>query len=106
MKTDTLSDIIRQLKELKLREARLLDRLEKVGNSSSSDRSTSSSFVIGDRVRIRNQVRKPSSWTGPWIEAEAKAGIVTAVDQDRIALRADNGTRTWRAPKNLERIEA
>lgn len=61
----------------------------------------------GDRVRIKNKVIKPATWPveRPWIKEEARRATITRVTRDQIHFVTDNGTRTWRAPNNLERIE-
>ena len=60
----------------------------------------------GDRIRITNRVRKPATWTGPgvWDEEREKVATVTRVTANQIHFVTDNGTRTWRAPNDVERI--
>jgi hypothetical protein len=61
----------------------------------------------GDRVRIKNKVSKPTTWSieKPWRREEAKLATITRVTREQVHFVTDNGVSTWRAPNNLERIE-
>ena len=61
----------------------------------------------GDRIRITNRVKKPATWTGPgvWDKEREKVATMTQVTRNQIHFVTDNGTQTWQAPNNVERIE-
>jgi hypothetical protein len=63
-------------------------------------------FVVGDRVRVLNAIKKPATWSNArrWSEAEAKTATVTRVRATQAFFTTDNGVETWRAPNNLRRI--
>lgn len=64
-------------------------------------------FARGDRVRIINKIKRPANWLARWderdIENEQRATVTHRV-RDQVWIVTDNGTKTWRAPNNLERI--
>ena len=61
----------------------------------------------GDRVRIINKIKRPANWLARWderdIENERRATVTHRV-RDQVWIVTDNGTTSWRAPNNLERI--
>jgi hypothetical protein len=91
----SLSELIEQLKRIRIQEARVIDQIERVGTRAT--RATShvvgNVFLPGNRVRITNGVKA----------GQRPTGTVTKVSADRISVTTDDGTRTWRAPKNLTR---
>lgn len=68
-------------------------------------------FNRGDRVWIRNTVRKPSSWDNSIVWKEPRYATVTDIQTKnkglvtQIHFRTDNGVVTWRAPNNLQLLE-
>jgi hypothetical protein len=113
--TDDITALIRELKDLKIREADILARLEAANERNRTNvagEATTSEFlrgfVAGDRVKITNVVRKPSSWPNhiEWDARQARRATVTKVDaaSDRVYFVTDNGTNTWRMPANLKRL--
>ena len=60
----------------------------------------------GDRVRIKNKIKKPVSWpnTRLWREDEYRSAIVTKATPEQIFILTDNGVSNWRAPNNLKKI--
>jgi hypothetical protein len=57
----------------------------------------------GDRVQIINKICNP---LGKRLDIKDKVGTVTGVDviTNRVYLCTNNGTDTWRLPKNIEVI--
>ncbi len=55
---------------------------------------------------INNKIKRPANWLARWderdIENERRA-TVTHIVRDQVWIITDNGTKTWRAPNNLER---
>jgi hypothetical protein len=64
-------------------------------------------FDKGDRVRIKNKMKKPATWSNnvAWKEDEAKTGTVTHIYKGQVHFLTDNGVKTWRAVNNLARID-
>lgn len=92
-----------ELRVLNLRTHRLEVEIRELRQQGVLDEHTA--FVKGDRVSITNRVSRPSTWSKSWdpitIEAERRA-TVTRSTHDRVWIVTDNGTKTWRAHKNLE----
>jgi hypothetical protein len=108
MKDDRIEELTEQVKSLSLQVRRLQRAL---GIPAARDTSTDPPndfkddyFVVGDRVRILNEVRKPASWDNrtPWIAAEARQATVTRVRGQQVFLLTSNGVSTWRKKKNLQ----
>lgn len=108
----TLELLINELRALRLRvtqvEAQLQDQREQEQQSNEILRSPTNDFAKGDRVRVTNRVRRPATWPADWtdedVEKERNATVTHRV-RDQIWLITDNGTKTWRAQNNLNRIE-
>jgi hypothetical protein len=121
-------NLINELEALNLRATEIIERLAtrdagkrtgratrahdweviaKPTTTSSVSELTINGLKKGDRVRIKNKVIKPATWPieRPWIKEEARRATITRVTRDQIHFVTDNGTATWRAPNNLERIE-
>ena len=103
MRNNNIASITEELRQLKLREAELISSLEE---QSASLTTTPKSFATGDRVYIKNRVRKPKAWSDDsvWNEAIAKRATVTKVTNGQVHFITDNGVQTWRAPGNLRPI--
>jgi hypothetical protein len=96
--------LIAELRALRLREERVIERLEEADRGNEAASITRHKYKKGDRVFIKNKVRKPVKSTGEWSAAkERHATVKLIVDKegDRIHLRTDNNTHTWRAHKNV-----
>ena len=61
---------------------------------------------MGDRVFIKNTVRKPATWpTGKeWNKDQAQVATVTFFEKDQVHFITDNGVKTWRAIQNLRKL--
>jgi polyribonucleotide nucleotidyltransferase len=117
-----IDSLIEELKSLRLREELVIEKLEaaytgsrqdttaRTTRSATTNRSPTahpqSSYNKGDRVAIRNKIRKPSSSASTWTARRERHATVTLVDNDldRVYIRTDNNTHTWRATKNLSHI--
>lgn len=105
---DDIKQLIKELKQLKIREAQLLARIEAAADDAPIvPNAATAEFAPGDRVRIRNQVNRPRNWPddADWIQEEAQIATVSEIVNGRVFFNTDNGIRTWRLPQNLERIE-
>ena len=60
----------------------------------------------GDRVLIKNKVKRPASWDTrvAWNQQAAQRATVTHRYREQIHFRTDNGVSTWRARNNLSRL--
>ena len=117
----SVQDIINALKTLRLQEAELSSQLEAaIGDTASKNTSPpritekrrNTDYTTGDRIWIKNKIKKPANWTceREWNEKEAKTATVTEVltkgANTQIHFVTDNGVHTWRAPNNVSRISA
>jgi hypothetical protein len=115
MADDEIGALIRELKELKVREARIkvdeariiasLEAANARNARSDIDKVDEGGFAVGDRVRIINKVRKPANWSAelPWDDQQARQATVTRVTTGKVHFVTDNGVETWRAHTNLRR---
>jgi hypothetical protein len=95
------------VRRLEAAEARRTSRPDSNPSNAASLREVAvNGLKVGDRVRVKNKVIKPATWPieRQWIKEEARLATVTKVSREQIHFVTDNGTRTWRAPNNLERI--
>ena len=60
----------------------------------------------GDRVRVKNKLKKPATWSksDEWIQQQAQKATVTHRYRNQIHFVTDNGVKTWRAENNLETL--
>lgn len=74
--------------------------------SAANERHEINGIAVGDRVRVKNKVKKPATWISetPWSANKERIATVTRVTPLQIHFVTDNGTRTWRAPNNLEKL--
>jgi hypothetical protein len=117
MENKKIQELIKELKRLQLREAAIVSLIEATNagrdeneftHEEGTERhidATEHGVEKGDRIRIKNQVKKPANWGRDfWEYKQARIATVTFVTVDRIYFVTDNGIRTWRAPHNVERI--
>jgi hypothetical protein len=107
MERKKIHDLIKELKNLQLREAEITTQIDEANAVLSGHRGATveHDFEKGDRVRVTNQVKKPTNWGDDyWNYQQAKVATVTFITTDRIFFVTDNGIKTWRAPRNLVRI--
>jgi hypothetical protein len=105
MSDPDLSQLIQELKELKLRELQVLSSLEALVQSQTAEPTAvlvatdnTTVFRVGDSVVITNKVRKPFN---RYINSGDRTAVITKVSTSRIDIRTTNGGYTWRAPHNL-----
>jgi hypothetical protein len=112
MEERKLDELIGKLKALKIEEASILAQIadlnasESVVATAASTEERVNGIARGDRVRIKNRVRKPATWTSKVERTEAKERVatVTRVTPEQIHFVTENGTQTWRAPNNVRRL--
>jgi hypothetical protein len=107
MKSDRIEELTEQVRSLSLQVRELQRALgipaerntpQDLPNDHEEDH-----FVIGGRVHILNDIRKPASWDNrkPWIASEARQATVTRIRGQQVFLLTNNGISTWRKRKNL-----
>ena len=117
---DSIEDLLEDLRQLRIRETAIIARIQSVAERrgrptvfAAPNRSdeqehppsvANGHFAIGSRVRIKNKIRKPATAGGDWTEDRERLATVTETRVDQVHFVTDNGTRTWRAPNNLQRI--
>jgi hypothetical protein len=127
MQDNGLKALINELKSLKIQEAKIKEResvlirqIEAIGETESTHKvdrvtepqrpnnnpTTVSGIKQGDRVVIRNKIRRPATCTTDtqWTKEKEQIATVTRVTPSQIHFVTDNGTRTWRAPNNLSKL--
>jgi hypothetical protein len=95
---DEIKDIVAQLQRLQIQETELLQRLELLSaadSNASASPITTREFVIGDLVQILNPGR---------LQAKRGTVIKIGVGTNRITVQAKNGSKSVRAPYNLNLI--
>ena len=104
MKNDDIEDLLRQIRDLTLRVARLEQEKTNAEHSTNDNRSE---LIVGDRIRITNRIRRPVNWPAdkPWTEAKERSAVVTSVTTDRVYFTTDNGTLSWRQPQNIKKTK-
>ena len=72
----------------------------------SVEKATAAVIKVGDRVRIKNTLRKPANWPvqKEWDRDQAQLATITHLKKDQIHFVTDNGVKTWRAVQNLIKI--
>jgi hypothetical protein len=115
MENKSIDELIKELKELQVREAEVLVLIEQANKRRDlvagthgvhTQNGTKHGFEQGDRIRITNQVKKPAHWgvDEHWNYIDAQKATVTFTTTDRVYFVTDNGVTTWRTPRNIKRI--
>ena len=131
MDNATLATLINELKALKIQESELktresqiilqIEAINSTGNTATTENHTVAStrqetthttpltvngISQGDRVTIKNKIRRPATCSDEtkWTKEKERVATVTRVTKDQIHFVTDNGTRTWRAPNNLSKL--
>ena len=122
MADESLDDLIQELQELRIRQGIVITRIQiaeerrraiehtrtevaeraEIGHEPTSG--PEPQLEIGARVRIKNKIRKPASSGPDWTESKERLARVTGRHKEQIHIITDNGTSTWRARNNLQRI--
>jgi hypothetical protein len=113
-----VSKLIAELKELKLRELEVLSSLQTIVQGQQVQQATvhplatietiiqgqqvtdhTPLYEVGDLVYINNKIRRPLHRN---VNRDDRLAVVTKVAYNRIDVQTNNGTHTWRSPKNLK----
>lgn len=102
---DKIATLIKKLKDLRVQETGLLRQIEEAYRQRENERNDgdtrTSTYRTGDRVYITNRIRRPVSSPDSWTDQDERRATVTRVVNDKVFIKTDNGTETWRANKNL-----
>ena len=112
MQDEQVEDLILELKSLNLHRNEIFAQLEATYTGYASEEtatrpiagSIANGINKGDRIRIRNKVKKPAAWTRPWEKEKERTATVNRVTATQVHCITDNGVETWRAPNNVERV--
>jgi len=130
MNDTKLATLINELKDLKIQESELKDRESQIIlqiEAITTTRADTTEYATvptrhkvtqttldtvngirqGDRVIIKNKIRKPATCTDntEWTKEKECVATVTRVTKEQIHFVTDNGTNTWRAPNNLSKLD-
>ena len=103
MQETNIDDLLTELKALKIRVARLETDQRREQASHDSERK----IQVGDKVKIKNKIRKPANWPKDktWTEPLERQATVTKITDDRVYITTGNGTHTWRHINNLKKTD-
>ena len=118
MQNRKFDELIDELRALRIRQDDIIAELEEVNRAATRHQAANEGGPIeneeqaepanglrrGDRVRIKNRVRKPATAGASWSEPRERLATVTRITPEQIFITTDNGTKTWRAPNNLRLI--
>jgi hypothetical protein len=116
----TVEELIEELRSLRIQQAAVINKIENAIRTESEQNGQNErqqshdgdkaraavgfGFRRGDRVPIKNKVKKSATAGPTWSESRERLATVTRIRADQIHIKTDNGTATWRAPNNLEVI--
>ena len=105
MRTKTVDELIKDLLQLRLVETALLRQLEEARRLETGRATLPhpdlNLIVVGDRVKITNRVRNPK---GGEVTKQDRFATVTRLHEGKVYFTTDNGTNTWRLPRNLQHL--
>ena len=101
MPTDDIAALTRELSRLQVR----VTQLEAAASIPHNPGPLG--FKKGDRVRIRNKVKRPANWDvkQAWDPEAAQSATVTHTYLEQVHFLTDNGVATWRARNNLTLLD-
>ena len=105
MNTD-IEELTKEIRKLRVRVARLESERAPPNKETPLPTVKVDTLKAGDRVRITNKIRRPTSWPAaiPWTEDKERVGTVTRLTKNQVHFRTDNGRVTWRATHNIRKI--
>lgn len=101
-----VDQLTNELRDLRIRIAQLETAAaanEQEANAG-AERAASIGFKEGDRVRIKNKLKRPAAWPTKtlWNRELAQFATITHIYRGQVHFVTDNGVKTWRAVNNLE----
>jgi outer membrane murein-binding lipoprotein Lpp len=107
MKTEDIDQLTTELRDLKIRVAQLEAAItDRETDERSASTAAAAVFQRGDRVKVKNKLKKPATWpvTAKWDQEAAQLATVTHNYKNQVHFITDNGVKTWRAHNNLARL--
>jgi hypothetical protein len=108
MKNEPVEDLLKQLKELRVKESNVIAKIEAATRQADQDSTETyrkvDQYNVGDKVVVGNRVTKPLRAAPDWTAFKECRGRVTDVKGDRVFYITDNGTKTWRNKRNLSLV--
>jgi cell envelope opacity-associated protein A len=106
MESEGIDKLTTELRDLKIRVAQLEAAATDRESECSASTAAAPVFQRGDRVKIKNKLKKPATWpvNTKWDQEAAQLATVTHNYKDQVHFRTDNGVKTWRAHNNLSRL--
>ena len=109
MTDETIEALTRELTLLNIRLSQVEGELQELRaqRPPEADEEPDQQLKRGDRVRILSKIRRPVDWTTIWTEADIereRTATVTHTVKNQVWIVTDNGTKTWRATKNLRKV--
>ena len=110
MPTESVDELIEQLKSLKVQENEVLEKLSRAREQEKAQTRNrtqgNTTYEPGDRVRITNTVKVPFTRSANARDRTATVRYTRPYNkQIKVFITTDNGFRTWRLEKILSRIE-
>ena len=108
MQEERVEELINELQALRIRQTAIINEIqqairEETGHNGQNDIEEDDvnvrvqgafGFSRGDRVRIKNKVKKPATAGPAWSESRERLATVTKIRVDQVHIRTDNGTMT------------
>jgi hypothetical protein len=109
MPTESVDQLIEQLKDLKVQESELFEKLSRARRqereAQQKERTSSAKYAVGDRVRVTNNIKVPLGRSANTRDRTATVLYSKSVrDDTKVFIQTDNGFKTWRLEKNLSKI--
>ena len=105
-KDQQIEHLIAQVQALQIRVTQLEAARNEQEPIVGATAAASKEFEKGDRVRVRNALKKPATWPRNvvWEKELAQVATVTHLYGKQVHFVTDNGVKTWRAANNLENL--
>lgn len=110
----SIESLIQELADLRIRVAQLeaaatepVAQLEAAATEPGPiNEGSESDLSPGDRVLVKNKVKRPATWNiaDAWNQQAAQRATVTHFYKDQVHFITDNGVSTWRARNNLSKL--
>jgi hypothetical protein len=110
MDDPSVQQLVRRLKEIRLEASAIIAQIDRrlddgSGEGGMQDEPMENTVLCsGDRIYIKNKLKKPADWKNSIKWVEERRATVTRVLEGQIHFVTDNGVRTWRAPNNVRRL--
>ena len=101
---DRITSLIQELQSLHVRATEVVREIEEARaqqHTREDARGEHHKYSTGDRIYVKNSIRRPVFAASTWSGFKERRGTVTGVDKGKVYFTTDNGTKTWRATKNI-----